>query len=185
MGLTTDRIERQTNVFVETGTHHGDGVQIAINSGFEKVLSIECSKSFYDECVNRFKDDSRVQLFHGDSSVDLEKMIKDIDERITFWLDAHYQWNDPQQLISEHPGHGKIPLVDELTQIKNHPVKDHIIMIDDLPSLEDLSPKGIDPPTGSIETRVENLMNFILSINSEYKFKIIENGQVLYCQVGE
>ena len=63
-----------------------------------------------------------------DSGVILEDIIKDINEPITFWLDAHHCGSDSgcsDKYIS--------PVQHELEIIKNHPLADkHIIMIDDI-----------------------------------------------------
>jgi hypothetical protein len=177
---------KHNNIFVETGSHYGDGIQLALEAGFEKIISIECNEQYYLRCVDRFCGNEKVQLYYGDSSVDLSKMISDINESVTFWLDAHYMWNDPNQDIEEHPGRGKIPLIDELTQIKNHHIKDHVIIIDDLNPLSCLSPIGDKPPTGSIETKAENLITFVSTINERYTFTVqdIDNQDVfLVCKV--
>ena len=47
-------------VFVETGTHHGDGVQRAFDEGFKTVYSIEIDSSLFVECYHRFKNNKNV-----------------------------------------------------------------------------------------------------------------------------
>ena len=41
-------IEKFSNVFVETGTFYGEGIQVAINAGYEKIISIEIFKKYFD-----------------------------------------------------------------------------------------------------------------------------------------
>lgn len=188
MPITTEYLKeyKSTNIFIETGSHLGDGIQSALDSGYDKVLSIECKKEYYDHCVERFSGNDKVFLFYGDSSKDLSKMLEDIDQPVTIFLDAHYMWNDPNQVLEEHPGKGKIPLIDELTQIKNHKINDHVILIDDIGPLADLTPRGEAPPTGSKETQINPLMEFCLTINPDYKFNVIdffELGQLLMCYI--
>lgn len=177
---------KNTNVFVETGSQFGHTIQLALYAGYHKVLSIECSRYHYNICSARFQGDDRVSLFFGDSAVYLYEMIKDIDEPMTFWLDAHYMSNDTNQILAEHPGHGRIPLIDELTHISKHKIKTHTIIIDDLVSLSTLTPDGDAPPHGSEETKTENLITFIKGINKDYQFNIhnIEGlGDFLVCRV--
>ena len=177
---------KSTNIFIETGSHYGDGIQVALDSGYDKVLSIECKKEYYEHCLKRFDKNDKVYLFYGDSSKDLSKMLENIDEPATIFLDAHYMWNDPNQILEEHPGKGKIPLIDELIQIKEHKLNTHIILIDDIGPLADLTPRGEAPSTGSKETMVDPLKEFILTINPDYKFNIVDFpgfGQLLNCQI--
>ncbi|MCH9613145.1 MAG: hypothetical protein S4CHLAM102_16510 [Chlamydiia bacterium] len=112
------------NYFVETGSMGGDAVIKALNSGFKYASTIEAYKPNYTATHQRFIDDTRVKVYFGDSSKDLWKMIKDIREPITFWLDAH--------VFPPVPGELNCPVIEELEQIKRHPIKDHIILIDDL-----------------------------------------------------
>lgn len=185
MPINPESVKRykRNNVFVETGSHRGDGINMALDANYDKVLSIECHQGYYSHCQEMFKDNERVSLFFGDSSKDLFDMIKDYNEPMTFWLDAHYMYDDPNQLLSEHPGLGYVPLIDELTHISKHPVKTHLIFIDDINHLSNLAPRGEDPPTGTVETQLDNLIAFIKEkINNDYEFHQIDNN-VLVCEV--
>ena len=86
-------LEKYLNpVFIETGTYKGHGVQQALDSGFEKVYSIEVKKEFYEDCKNKFSkeiSEGKVNLVFGDSLECLKDIIKDIESPITFWLDGH------------------------------------------------------------------------------------------------
>lgn len=173
---------KKNNIFFETGTYHGEGVQAAVDARFDKIFSIECKKEFYDECTSKFCDD-RISLIYGDSSKILYDYIKLINDEITFFLDAHYMWNDLDQKLLEHPGKGRIPLIEELDQIKKHHIKTHTIIIDDIVPLSDLEPKGNNPPTGSKETLLDNLKKSVLSINKNYNFTLLNNSSFLLCQI--
>jgi hypothetical protein len=113
-------------------------------------------------------------------------MIKDINEPITFWLDAHYfpldMYKNKNHKISELPGYGKVPLIDELNQIKRHSIKSHTILIDDIAALSNLDPLADGTSTGTNETKVDNLIKFIRSINQNYCF-VESSHDFLICRV--
>jgi len=113
-----------TDYFVETGTFKGGAVKMAIEAGFSDIRSIDVDEAMYLAAVERFNNDSRVTLYHGDSLKLLSEMIADITEPITFWLDAH----------DGNAGSGSVqaPLLEELRIIGEHCVKDHVILIDDV-----------------------------------------------------
>jgi hypothetical protein len=110
-------------LFFETGTHKGDGVQNALNMGFEEVISIEILPELYEQCVKRFDDkikDNKVHLFLGDSNEYMEEMLELIKEPSLIFLDGHFNNGDP--------------LWKELEILKNHPIKTHTIIVDDMPN---------------------------------------------------
>lgn len=113
-------------VFVETGSHTGDGIQLALDAGFSRVISIELSDKYYNYCRQRFANDSRVTIVQGDTAFILYDVIKEIDDRITFWLDGHHSCGDTAL------GAFWAPLMQELDAIKRHHRNDHTILIDDM-----------------------------------------------------
>lgn len=115
-----------TENFVETGSLVGDGIQKAIDSGYKNIYSIELSNSYYNVCKDRFKLNANVNLIYGDSAEVLKEVIKGIDGQITFWLDGHHSGGDTAL------GNCWSPLIQELDQIKNHEMKNHNILIDDM-----------------------------------------------------
>ena len=50
-------------VFIETGTWSGDGVQRAIEAGFFQIKSVESSADFYEYSKNLFLEEKKVELF--------------------------------------------------------------------------------------------------------------------------
>jgi hypothetical protein len=107
-------------LFFETGTHKGDGVQNALDMGFEEVVSVEIIPELYEGCVKRFKDNNKVHLFLGDSNKRMEEMLKLIKEPSLIFLDGHFDNGNP--------------LWKELEILKNHPIKTHTIIVDDMPN---------------------------------------------------
>lgn len=115
-------------VFIETGSGSGDGVLYAIQAGFAKIYSIELSDMAYAYCCRKFAQEiasGRVTLIHGDSLIELPKLLKTIDQQATFWLDA--QGGYPSTVS----GKKICPIIEELVAIIDHPVKGHTILIDD------------------------------------------------------
>lgn len=149
-------------VLVETGTHWGDTVQLALEAEFSKIHSIEINKELYDGAVERFKGDERVKLWLGDSIDCLEEIVAGLTEPATFWLDAHASG----PLAGGRSGGS--PVLDELRIIQKSPIKTHTIFIDDrrlFGSAEWSFVKEIDA------------LNLIRQINPDYKILFL-NGHI-------
>jgi hypothetical protein len=132
------------NTFVETGTHYGASVQDALDLGFDKILSVDINSVFVSICLEKFENEiktGKVKLFLGNSVSVFPKMLEEVTERSMFWLDAHQDANTT--------------VLFELAQLYSHPIKNHTIIIDDIP----LYFKGEN------KTKLENT---IKTINSNY-----------------
>jgi hypothetical protein len=112
--------------FIETGSFMGDGIQQALDAGFEKVISIELSDKYYEICKNRFFNNTNVLIVKGDSYKVMPDILKDINESVTFWLDGHHSCGDTAL------GDYWAPLIQELKVIETHKIKKHTILIDDM-----------------------------------------------------
>jgi len=149
--LTKDLlIDNLSSVFIETGTNTGFGVNTAINSGFKSIYSIDIEEKFIDAANKNFNTekypDVKFNFLLGDSGEIFKNLLPTINEKITFWLDGH----------SFH----QIPLLNELTAIKNHHIKEHILIIDDVRMFDTSEWDNI----GS-----ENVFNLVMEINKNYK----------------
>lgn len=80
---------KYSEIFIETGTCFGRSVQLALNAGYRKVISVEASEYYYEESIKLFSNDKRVLLYFGMSVNMLPIMIENIDKPSVFWLDAH------------------------------------------------------------------------------------------------
>ena len=116
------------NYFVETGSYKGEGIQKALEAKFKNIISVEITPLYFDLCVKKFKQNKNVKIIMGDSSKDLGNIISKIKSSITFWLDGHYTENTT--LFSEEAGW--FPLMQELEAIKNHKIKKHTIIVNDM-----------------------------------------------------
>lgn len=151
-------------VFVETGMWRGDGIAAAKDAAFNEIHSLDNDKSCIEFCYLRFdlanNQYSGINLHWKDSALHLEDVIRDIDKRICFLLDAHWQF-----LEGTEPGQNPFPLLKELRQISKHKRNDHIIIIDDWHIF--------------YEDRVgygkKDILRELYDINSNYKISYIAN----------
>jgi hypothetical protein len=111
-------------LFIETGTFLGEMVD-AVHPLFSRVFSIELAERFCREAREFFRPVPHVVIVQGDSGKLLPGILADINEPVLFWLDGHYSGGDT--------GHGdeSSPVIAELRTIIGHPVKNHVILIDD------------------------------------------------------
>lgn len=149
---------RHTDYFVETGTYLGEGILRALEAGFNQIYSLEFDAYHFHQARRKFRRNRNVHLARGDSAKDLWNIIKNIDTPITFWLDAH--------IYPPRPDGGKnCPLLEELEQIKKHPIKTHVILIDDL--------RCCDTQAFDFLTE-QDIIDKILEINSQYQISYID-----------
>jgi len=112
--------------FIETGTLGGEAIAKVLQTNmFAEIYSMDIEPSFIKDACLRFQSYRNVHLAQGDTARDLGKFIHKIDRPATFWLDAHRGTEDPY-------GAKNTPLLEELEQIKHHPIKTHTILIDDM-----------------------------------------------------
>ena len=164
MPSTTENFKKYlNNIFVETGSYLGDGIQKAINAGYKNIISIELSDKYHSICTNRFLSNPNVSIIKGDSFKVLPNIMENINEQVTFWLDGHHSCGDTAL------GEYWCPLMQELNVIKSHHIKTHTIMIDVMRCWE-----LPNPVHGFYK---EDIFKKLLEINSEYKF-IYEDGHV-------
>jgi FkbM family methyltransferase len=112
------------NTLIETGTYEGDMVK-AMRGRFRVIHSIEIFEPLYWKAVEKFRKFDYIHLHYGNSEDLLPAILEKVDEPVLFWLDAHYS--------GKGTGRGNIdsPILRELKCIISHPVKNHIILIDD------------------------------------------------------
>jgi hypothetical protein len=109
--------------FIETGTLFGDMVY-ATRGTFDRIFSIELDRHLYERARERFSRFAHIHIVPGDSVQALPIILANVSEACLFWLDAHAMVNGVRgELIT--------PIRQELHHILNHPVTDHVILIDD------------------------------------------------------
>lgn len=156
-------LEKYVNpIFVETGTADGGGVRVALSVGFNRIYSIEINQDRQLENLERFRGYKEVTLISGDSSEELARIMPLIDDRTTFWLDAHSHKR-------RHGAKVRCPIYEELDIIGLSEIKDHTIMIDDM--------RVIGKATWGKSVSVDEIISHVLEINPNYKISFEDNTE--------
>lgn len=119
----------KTNQYIETGAYHGDGVQHVLTQ-YEVVHSIELSQVWYEYCANRFKNEPKARMHHGNSKYILPQVLTNIQEPVTVYLDGHFSAGKTAFGEEAINGVSSNPLLVELEILMARPHHD-IIIIDD------------------------------------------------------
>ena len=147
-------------IFVETGTLYGDTIAAMMDS-FDHLFSIELSRKYYEISKKRFAGKDKVSIIHGDSGIEIEKVLEKIDLPALFWLDGHYSSGDTAR------GDKDTPILEELTHIFNTQQKGHVIIIDDAVSF------GNDPGYPSFEELCNHIKRYRPDVIIEMENNII------------
>lgn len=113
-------------LYIETGTHIGDGLETAISrltSGVTHFHSVELTEPQYHHCVGRFATNKKVSIHHDSSDVFLKRTLPKLLEisdyessnnssALVIWLDAHWSGGDIGDPNRE------CPLVEELRALR-------------------------------------------------------------------
>ncbi len=114
----------QLSTLVETGTYLGDMI-FCMRKRFHTIISIELSRELCERAQQRLRDFPNISVIHGDSSQVLPEVLEDLRVPSLFWLDGHYSAGNTALGVLE------TPVSAEVDAILNHPVKGHVILIDD------------------------------------------------------
>lgn len=159
---------KKNDIFIETGTLWGDGVQIALECGFEKIISIEIDAERTKVNSERFKkeiEEGRVELIEGDTFDVFYDIVNSLESPATFWLDAH--WDNDGAPIGEY----KCPLPYELDVIGESLIKTHTLLIDDRRLF------GDEESTWGSSISEKEIEEKLIDINPSY-FIAYEDGHV-------
>jgi len=155
-------------VLVETGTYYGDMVE-AMKNYFSRIYSIELSNELYEKAKRRFTGDDRIKIIHGDSGIELGKLIARLEQPALFWLDGHYSAGETAK------GEKDTPIYEELTHIFSSSQRENVIIIDDARRF------GTDPAYPSIDELSRfikaNRPNVIIEVEND-SIRIIPNRQI-------
>jgi hypothetical protein len=140
--------------FVETGTFFGD-TTAALRPHVDQVLTIELSPELAGRARQRFARAPNVHILEGDSSLLLPEILAQLREPALFWLDGHYSAGITAR------GNEDTPVRTELRAILEHPIRKHVILIDDARDF-----KGGEYPT------IEEVAETVRSHSSGYNFDL-------------
>jgi hypothetical protein len=104
-------------ILVETGTRYAHMVYVNTDV-FPEIYSIELDERWAESSRRKFAGRPNIHLLQGDSGKVLPQLLPAIKEPCLFWLDAH------NLDISS-------PVKQELDAIYRHPVRGHVLLIDD------------------------------------------------------
>jgi hypothetical protein len=142
-----EKYKDDCKIFIETGTYLGDSCAAALELGFEKVMTVEEDANMFNRAkanlTSLLTEDhqKKLQMFLGNSRERMPEILAQVNSRALFWIDAHYMDGAPAFV--------------ELEYISKHPIKNHVIIVDDIP---------LYFGNGS------ELQKAISRINPEYKF---------------
>lgn len=149
--------KHRKRTFVETGTHEGRGIALALQVGFSVVHSIEVDPGRFALAWARYSGVAGVHVHLADSTELLPQLLSSLDESCTFWLDAH---PFPDQTV-RRLGRHRYPLLEELRAFSSGARQDHTILIDDR--------ADFSSPFGTSEAEIVEL---IYRINPEYRISV-------------
>ncbi len=165
------RYKNECKILIETGCWMGDGVDRAFQSGFEKVYTCDINPELIFNVKEKFSDKNLIAEVEESQNF-IEKSLSEINEKVVIFLDAHFmpiQENRPDLGFGEitvKDGVDPCPLMKELEIIKNHHIKDHVILIDDFQCFD----------TWMFDyLQFDDILDYIKTINPQYKYQLIEN----------
>ena len=105
---------------------------------FDRIWTIELGDQLYAEAQEKFRDERKVQLIHGDSGRELGRLLPQLDAPALFWLDApalfwldaHYS-GGPLRGATSARGEKDTPILEELSHILGAADTRHVVVIDD------------------------------------------------------
>ncbi len=118
-------------ILIETGTYYGEMVS-AMKNRFERIYSVEYDPDLAERAIRRFVRYRHIRILQGDSQRILPELLNSLSQPALFWLDAgYYGWAGMQG--------DRRRLSTELEAILRHPVRGHVILMDDARGLSGLN----------------------------------------------
>jgi hypothetical protein len=149
------------NTLIETGTYRGDMLKATLPQ-FKKLYSIELDPTLYLAAKIKFAPYPHVNILLGDSGKVLPGLLRIINEPCVFWLDGHYI----PLTLNTAKGNVDTPIMQELSAILDHPIKNHVILIDDARCF--IGPNKVlkNYPT------IREMKEFVAKKRSDLKFEV-------------
>jgi hypothetical protein len=159
------------SVFLETGTFEGEAIA-RVRDLFDEIHSIELSEHYYAQAADRFADDTRVRLYHGESSHVLNSLRPLLEDKaVLYWLDAHWCVGD------ETAGaHSQCPLLEELAALGRLNAKS-ALLIDDARLFLATPP---EPHESSDWPRFQEVLQRLLALSPSHEIMVINDVIVFF-----
>jgi hypothetical protein len=162
--IVRDYIKKfQIDTFIESGTYIGDMIH-NLSGDFKDITSIELSDLLYKRAKKRFNKRKHIKIIHGDSAVEIKKILSKTKKPLLFWLDAHCSRGVTAM------SRALTPIKEELKTILKHKIKRHVILIDD----SELFVGKYDYPT------LKDVKNLIKDLAPSYKIEDLEGVIRIY-----
>lgn len=162
-------LEKYTSkIFVLTGVGRGVNIDSAlfaekseIYAMDEEIILVEHMIKIVPIMINSGRNrPKKIRLFHGVPKSELYIMIEDVQQPAIFLLSSYMHDPDNKDKAFD--------IIDELEQIKIHPLKNHTILIDYL-----------SPETACFgNLSIEMVKTKLLEINPNYSFKFEQGGHL-------
>lgn len=151
------------STFIETGTLFGETIEAMVND-FKKLYSIELSQELFKKAQAKFLNQEKVTILQGDSGKVLKEILQQVNAPCLFWLDGHYssKFMHEGELIVTAKTDTNTPILQELKCIMEHPIKNHVILIDDARCF------GVVPDY----PKISELKNFLFKHNPALKVSV-------------
>ena len=131
----------------------------ALRKRFKTIVSVELSKELCMKAQVRLGGFSNVSILQGDSSRILPVVLHSLAEPTLFWLDGHYSAGITAL------GEQETPVSAEVEAVLAHPVRGHVILIDDARNFDGTH----DYPT------LSSLRDCVLASNPGAKFSVSDD----------
>jgi FkbM family methyltransferase len=161
------------DTFIETGTYLGD-TSHAASKIFQSVHTIELSAELSQKAMERFKNNTHIHVYNGDSGKIFPELLRRIKGKPLFWLDGHYSEGVTAK------GDENTPIIKEIMAIKDAQITDAVILIDDLRFFDTVW--DIIPEHSSARgyPSIVSLCGAIREIDSAYQFAVVGDVFMAY-----
>lgn len=174
--LDNSEIDKNIEIFVETGCYTGDAINYILNNkNYKMHYSCDINPKYVTMCKNRFPElDSKLSISTMDSVDYFNSLIPHIEDKTLFWLDAHFP-------AMYGMGIGTyFPVVEECNIIKNQKInmEKDFILCDDIRVFKNAEKYlTSDIMAGSFPRFEMDIDEFILIFKKTHIIEILNVGQ--------